>query len=158
MCIKKNSLVWLDKVGTSRAGLRGGDGLADARDEGLEGGGQRVVVHERVQVARALGAGVLVQRHGGAHGAAAREGGAAHQRRAAARAHHALLPQRPEQRHVGLARHGAAQQAAAQRVQHDEHVAELRGQRVALVGPPVLAPHHVHLVVAEVPRLSTFHY
>lgn len=58
--------------------------------------------------------------------------------------------------YVRLPGDGAAQQAAGQRVQHDEHVAELRGQRVALVRPPVLAPHHVHLVVAQVPRLEIF--
>lgn len=81
--------------------MRGGrHGLAHARDEGLEGGGLRVVRHERVQVARALGARVLVQRHGGPHGAPARERRAAHQRRAAAHTDDALLPQRPEHRHL----------------------------------------------------------
>lgn len=49
---------------------------------------------------------------------------------------------------------GTPQQACRQRVQHYQHVTELRGQRVAAVGPPVLAPHDVHLVVTEVAGLK----
>lgn len=81
-----------DRGGVTVRGGRRGGGVAHALHEALEGAGQRVRGDERVQAARALAVGVLVQRHGGADRAPAAEGRAPHQRRAATHADDALLP------------------------------------------------------------------
>ena len=48
-----------------------------------------------------------------------------------------------------------AEEAAAQRVDDDEDVAEVGRDDAAPVVAPVLRPHHLHLVVTEVTQLST---
>ena len=50
-----------------------------------------------------------------------------------------------------------AEEAAAERVDDDEDVAEVGRDDAAPVVAPVLRPHHLHLVVAEVTQLTTTH-
>ena len=47
-----------------------------------------------------------------------------------------------------------SEEPVLQRVDDDEHVAELCGEDAAAVVPPVLAPHDVDLVVADVPKVK----
>ena len=68
--------------------------------------------------------------------------------------HDGLVEERPEERHLRLPVDLHAEEPVVQRVDDDEHVAELGGEDAPAVVARMLRPDDVDLVVAQVARLA----